>query len=644
MGRKKYSQQKKAGMEWSLLPILVALCLIPFVVMTKDYTTDFTAFNWFNTTALEQIDSFEYSKGVMVILVGVVSAVLLACIQYSRMSKKQKFLEAADRRLLVMWGVYVVMVVISSLTSKYSELAYHGGGYSQWQTMWVLLGYAVLFLYAYLLVDSENKVRVLFLGLLITTSLMALIGTLQKFGNNPLTWDCFQDFITQYSKIDSLSFKEGYSEVVMTFNNPNYTGTYVALMFPITLSFLGATLSPNKKIAIGCKVLAGVAAAGLLCALSGAGSSAGILAVVASMGLVGVFYLVSLLVQRHKDRIGEDRKPEEDGGISIPERRAADRKKTAVFVVAAIVVLVAGGAGLSRTTIVKNTMNKILQGSNDPRNFVNIVNEENVLNIELRNKDRFTLTPVVDANQNLTVTAADDKKQEIPVRYDTEKGYYVLEDERFSMVSIVPKRYSVNENIYPSFDFQDTPNQIKWTFMYVDGVWQYYTPYGKFMQLHEVERFGFDKYENIANRRGYIWSRTIPLMKQYWFKGIGPNAFIIAFPNDDFVGSKRVGGSTTLVDKPHNTFLQIFIQTGGVSAVAYAGLWILYMCGSVRLFWKRLPKTSTEWVNFGVMTGMLAYAITGLTNDTIIGVQTTYWILLGVGFALTRVIRAERSR
>lgn len=634
MGRKKYSQQKKAGMEWSLLPILVALCLIPFVVVTKDYTTDFTAFNWFNTTPLEQIDSFEYTKGVMVILVGGVSAVLLACIQYSRMSKKQKFLEAADKRLLVLWGVYAVMVIISSVTSNYSELAYHGGGYSQWQTMWVLLGYAVLFLYAYLLIDSENKVRVLFLGLLISTTLMALIGVLQKLGCNPLTWDCFQGFITQYSKIDAISFKEGYSEVVMTFNNPNYTGTYVALMLPVTLSFIGATLSDNKKISITCKVVGAIAAAGLLCALSGSGSSAGMLAIVASLGMVGVFYFVCFLGQRHKARMEEK---------NTEESHATDKKKVFAIVAGILVVFAVGGVGLSQTTIVKTTVDKILKGDKDTRNFVNIVNEDNTLRVELRNKDMFRLTPSLDQNQNLSITAADAGEKEIPVQYDRENGYFVLADERFSMVSIVPKRYSVNDNIYPAFDFQDTPNDIKWTFMYVDGVWQYYTPYGKFMQLHEVERFGFDKYENIANRRGYIWSRTIPLMKQYWFKGIGPNAFIIAFPNDDFVGSKRVGGNTTLVDKPHNAFLQIFIQTGGVSAVAYAGLWILYMCGSVRLFWRRLPKTTTEWLDFGLMTGMLAYAITGLTNDTIIGVQTIYWILLGVGFALTRVIRTQRS-
>ncbi len=634
MGRKKYiQQQKKKGMEWSLLPVLVALCLIPFIVKTIDYQTNFTDFVWFNTVPLDQIDSFEYTKGVWVIIMGVVATVMIAFTQYQKMSKKQKFLEAADKCLLVLWGLYVIMVVISSVTSKYRELAFKGGGYSQWQTMWVLLGYAMLFLYAYLFVDSTNKVRVLFISLLISTTVMAGIGTLQKFGNNPLTWEFLQDFITEKSKIDAISFKKGYSDVVVTFNNPNYTGTYVALMFPIALSFLMAKLSEDKNTTIVFKVLGGLASVGLLCALSGAGSSAGIIAVVASVVFAGVFYGIAFLVQRRKEKT--------DDAETVPTK---DKKKMTLILVCAAVVLVVGGVALSRTTIVKNTITKIVQGDNDTRNFASIVNEDATLKVELRNGLRFQLTPVVSADQNLSVTAMDADKKDIPVQFLADKGFFKLQDERFTMVTIVPKRFSVNQSVYPGFELKDAPNQITWTFMHVDGKWQYYTPFGKFMQLHEVEHFGFEKYQNIANRRGFIWSRTIPLMKKYWFKGVGPNAFIIAFPNDDFVGSKRVGGNTTLVDKPHNTFLQIFVQTGGVSAIAYVGLWILYMCGSLRLFWRKVPSNTVEWLNYGVMIGMLGYAITGLTNDTIIGVQNIYWILLGVGYALIRVIKVERSK
>ena len=58
----------------ALLPVLIALCLIPLVILTKDYQTEFSKFPWFNNTELNQIDSFEYSKGVLVIIMGAIAA------------------------------------------------------------------------------------------------------------------------------------------------------------------------------------------------------------------------------------------------------------------------------------------------------------------------------------------------------------------------------------------------------------------------------------------------------------------------------------------------------------------------------------------------------------------------------------------
>ncbi len=163
------------------------------------------------------------------------------------------------------------------------------------------------------------------------------------------------------------------------------------------------------------------------------------------------------------------------------------------------------------------------------------------------------------------------------------------------------------------------------------------------MKLRKVESFGFKEYQNIANRRGFIWSRSIPLLKTYWFKGVGPNAFIIAFPNDDFVGSKRVGGNTTLVDKPHNAFLQIYIQTGGISAIAYAGLWIMYIVESARLFWRRKRYTDVQKIGLGLFVGIFSFAVAGITNDTVVGSQNIYWILLGTGYAVNRVIKLKKE-
>ena len=133
----------------ALLPILIALCLIPLVILTKDYQTEFSKFSWFNNTELNQIDSFEYAKGVLVIIMGAIAATVIGFSEYGKIQKKKRLFEHADLKVIILLAVYLIMVIISSLFSEHSNLVFHGGGYGQWQTMWVLLGYGMLFLYAF---------------------------------------------------------------------------------------------------------------------------------------------------------------------------------------------------------------------------------------------------------------------------------------------------------------------------------------------------------------------------------------------------------------------------------------------------------------------------------------------------------------
>ncbi len=642
MKKNKYKntkQKKLTGVDiLTLLPLLFALCITPFIVLTKDYQTNFSQFVWFNNSELDQIDSFEYSKGVFVILTGIVAAIVLAITQYRCQNKKKPFLQAVDKRLLILIGAHALMVILSSVISKYPDLAFHGGGYGQFQTMWVLLGYSFLFLYTYMFADSDQRFRTIFICLLISTALMTSIGVAQKMGNNPLNWDWVQKLVTSKSRINGITFKEGYSDVVITFNNPNYSGTYIALVFPVALSFVMTKLTKNNVLNWIIRIVGILVSIGLIVALTGAGSSAGAIAIIASMLFAAVLLITSLFKRKTTE---EEAESEQETHSPV-----TSKKKILTIVgcsIGVVVVLVIGGKFAYKSAFVQNTIYKFVRGNSDARNIASIVNEENNhLTVTLRNGEVLNLIANQDNNGSIYFTGSDSAQQEVSIKWKMDKAAYIPADDRFSMIELSVTKFKVDEKVYDGFRFKDAPNGISWTFMLVDGEWNYYTPFGKFMKLHEVESFGFENHQNIASRRGFIWSRSIPLMKKYWFTGVGPNAFIIAFPNDDFVGSKRVGNKTLLVDKPHNVFLQIYIQTGGISAIAYAGLWILYVCGSIRLFWRRRPDGSLEWLNFGILISMVCFAIVGLTNDTVIGVQTVYWILLGLGHALNRNIKTAR--
>lgn len=622
--KRKY--QKKETKLWQdillLLPVLLGLCVVPLIVLTHDFTIDFSQFDWFNNSALTgQIDSFGYAKSVALTIAGVAGLIFLGGYWWKETSDRKlsskEFFSGVDKKIAILLGIHLLMVIISSIASKYKDLVFNGGGYNQWQTMWVLLSYGILFFYVYVWVTSERKVNILVYGLIIHTAFMAFLGFMQSINKNPLLWNWVQKIITKYSTLSGITFKEGYSSVIMSFSNPNYTGTYIALILPVVIAFVFLNVSEKKWISISCKLAGLLIAYGFIKALIGSGSTAAGLTLAAVAVIAIVFIIISHFNPQNKV-----------WWISL----------------AGILLLSAGSIfAVFQTDYAKTAMEKIKNGSVDTRNLISIVNETPTrLKINFRNGESFNLDVAIPANSNATFTITDAQGKQIPLNYDSNLELFTPNDPRFNMITLESKRYAIDTGVHDAFTLCDTPNQISFTFLYDNNEWKYYTPYGKLIKLQEVEHFGFKNSENIANRRGYIWSRTIPLMKTYWFKGIGPNAFIIAFPNTDFVGSKRVGGGTLLVDKPHNTFLQTYVQTGGISAITYAALCILYMIQSLRLLWRRKLTDNLSKIAFGLFFASLSYSIVSLTNDAVVGVQSSYWILLGLGFAVNRMLKAQK--
>lgn len=623
--------QKKETTLWQdiflLLPVIFALCIVPLIVLTHDFTIDFSQFDWFNNTALtDQIDSFGYSKSVALVIAGVASVVFFCYYFWKKTSTREletkTFLSTISKPVAILLGIHLIMVILSSITSKYSELAFEGGGYNQWQTLWVLLAYGFLFFYAYIWVTTERKVNILIYGLMIHAACMSFLGFMQAIGKNPLLWGWVQKAVTKYSQAAGISFKEGYSSVVMTFSNPNYAGTYVALILPVVIAFIFLKVSDKKWGSLCCKAAGVLITAGFVKTLIGSGSTAAGLTLAALVVVTLIFLFISYFNPKNK----------------------------AWWIALAAIVVIGIGSifGILQTNYAKSALDKIKNGSVDTRNLISIVNETPTrLKVNFRNGEYFDLDVSLENGTTPAFKVTDSKGADIPLTHNA--SAYIPNDARYNMISLAPASYSLPSNysptnsISPAFVLSDTPNQITFTFVYYGNEWKYYTPYGKLITLKEVAHFGFKNSENIANRRGYIWSRTIPLMKTYWFTGVGPNAFIIAFPNTDFVGSKRVGGGTVLVDKPHNTFLQTYVQTGGISAITYAILEILYIIQCIRLFWRRKLSGNLDRIGFGLFMSSLAFTIVGLTNDAVVGVQSSYWILLGLGFAVNRMLRVKEN-
>lgn len=106
------------------------------------------------------------------------------------------------------------------------------------------------------------------------------------------------------------------------------------------------------------------------------------------------------------------------------------------------------------------------------------------------------------------------------------------------------------------------------------------------MTLEESPIAGFLKgKELIGSMRGYIWSRTIPILPDYLVLGAGPDCFLYEFPQDDIWGKLYAYGTGSIVvDKPHNLYLQIFVNEGGIALLAFLAVCVSYLWDCFRLY------------------------------------------------------------
>jgi O-antigen ligase len=132
------------------------------------------------------------------------------------------------------------------------------------------------------------------------------------------------------------------------------------------------------------------------------------------------------------------------------------------------------------------------------------------------------------------------------------------------------------------------------------------------------------------------------LLKKYIFLGAGPDAFAMVFPQNDIAGKINwLRDNNMLVDKPHNWYLQVAINTGMISLLALLAFLAMYLFKGIRL--KNEPALGEgRLIHIGIMSGVVGYCVAGLANDSNVSVAPVFWVMLGLG--LSYVISAQQAR
>lgn len=596
---KQYSKKATIGKGY-LLPLVFFMGIIPFIVRHKEILMDMSIFDWYsNTTTFN--DFFTYYKSMMIICSGIF--MLLALIYYLNTQRNATF---KPLKIYIPLAVYFIFMVGSWLTSDYLSVSTLGFK-ERFEGGLVLSCYLIIFVYITQMIRHEDDIKFAIKGLIISIVVMNLVGLLQYLKIDYLSFKFFKWLILG-DLIDkaNMSSTVNAGRVYMTLYHPNYVGLYISLALPLTLTFFLFTKKLwHKMLWLGLSIvvfinLLGSQSRGGLVGVAVAGVFALILLrkkifrywkLLIPFGLImcGVFYLANERVDGfYTDRIHYTLKQTfgEKKNYYLDEIITKDKSATIRY----------------KDTLLEFTYD-------EPMDF-----------------DTFQFTV---------------QGEDISVIRGEQAGSFTL---NYSLYKELDFSYVVYKDVGPHLVFRVPGYKEPWRLSLGDEKMAYRNPYGKESPMNPIPAYGFEGKEKIGSYRGYIWSRSNPLVLKHLFLGSGPDTFIFEFPQRDYLGKYNAYGTTNIiVDKPHSIYYQLAINTGLISLLAMVVIWGMYIWSSIKLYFKDALDTPLSIIGVALTLGIIGFLGAGFFNDTNVNVSPVYWGMLGLGFATNNIVVKKKE-
>lgn len=565
-----------------ILPIIIALAVVPLIVFLKiNVLQGIQKDLW--TGGEETADFFSYYKYIVLLLTTVAGIFSLL------IKKMNNNLRVKLTYAYVPIAVYVLFVLLSTLLSQYKDVA-TSGFVDRFEGVYVLLAYSALTFITINLINTERQIKYVINALLISSAILGLIGLSQYLGIDFFGTPFGKQLILppQYQNAaDHLNFRFGEFMVYATLYNPNYVGSYIVLVLPVCLGIF----IYERKIAK--KVLLGLLAIVLFICLLGSRSMAGVIGLIAT-GIISLLFFRRFIYKHIKPF---------------------------AIAVAGILILLLGfnyitGSGISQR--ISNLFKEGMVSWQAPKEAYvkDIITKDNSLQV-ITDKNSILLK----ADKGALSFFGDNNEKLIPKR---DQNTVTMENEDYSLY-----KFQITNEGYVDcyigskvFKIIVQGNSIKPAGLR-----------GQPIDVSHPEKLGFDRYESVLSARGFIWSRTLPLLKNTIFAGHGPDTFPIYFPQEDIIGKLNAYGVTNIfVDKPHNLYIQMAINTGVVSMLAFFVLLMMYLVTSLKLYLKKGNLFDYKYyIGVSIFCGICGYCVTSLANDSVISVAPVFWVLLGVG-------------
>ncbi len=629
-----------------MFPIIVFSSIIILIVRMYSYNRPMEQFFWTSqTNATDIVDFFSYYKMVIIIICAVI-ALLMLLYQIVTQSLAIKSCFA-----YIPMAVYTLFVILSYTFSNYKEFAWLGWN-DRFEGTLPLLGYMVLLFFVINSIKSEKNVKMVLYPLATSSIVLSLLGISQALGHDFFrttlgqklivpnfltdsgitTWQGIESAAEQGKQYLEFTFKN--KEIYQTVYNINYVSFYLTLLIPLFGMLFIRALNKNSKERLWKKVGLGVLFALLIYNLIGSASSGGIL----GLGVIGVTGLIVL-----NKRLLHWAKPLTIlfiiTGIvaSITVSRWLPEIKNATF----------GDNGIFNSVAQENDQELQTNQTQKPASikpFIDyIITNENNIEISI-NHNPLTIQVTTDKEGVLDgLILLDEEEKALPMyAIEAEPGVYSIGDDRF--YQYLTLTHAFDKTYY--YVILKTID-IEWAFQISGDQIYYYNQLGRTVSLYNVAHFGFEHNPDFGSQRGFIWSRTFPLLKDTLILGTGADTYCAVFPQEDYAGkysNNFQGVLNMIIDKPHNMYLHAAVGTGGISLLALLALYGIYLTQSFRLY--RKTKFENDYLTFvgaGIFFGVTGFIATGLVDDSSVSVMPMFYTLLGMGIAINLILK-RRNR
>ncbi|MGN0140618.1 MAG: O-antigen ligase family protein [Roseburia sp.] len=563
-----------------LLPIILILCVLPFVVYMAEYDYGYGKYLWHSDNSILQ-DFYTYYRGIFFLVIVFFLIVILAF----RLPLYKE--ETKDFKIFLPLIGYVFFVLLSAVCSVNPKASWLGN-FPDMEGAFALMGYCLTGFYAYQIMKREDyqtilrAIQIMFLP-------MSVIGWFQVCKHDLLNYEWVQKLVMS----DYLFAEYGGTvedvftgnNVFLTLYNPNFAAVFLVMFACVFFVCMIYADCWKERLLNGILLLDAL----ILCWFTYTRAALVALAVV-----LVVFTLYTL--RKHESHL----------------TKFTFLSAVIFFALLFFMDYANGGKYLGR--LIDDKKSTSLSSILTTERGVEITYEGATYILAFT--EDFDSVCVTDSS-GITLPVAQTASGEIELPFAEEAYATVMEWDGYTTMLVF---------------LENTTLQ----FIKEDGTYYYATDWGKTDCMTEIPHVDFHGLESLGSGRVYIWSRILPMLGNYIFIGSGPDTFAEVYPQNDYVGkmiyAKNPG---RIIERAHNDYLMRWVQTGLLSLVCLLVFYVLFFKKCFSFYKNDMSADVASRLGFGCFLGCIGYLVCCFFSDSTLYTTPVFYVFIGLALAAT---------